>query len=142
MKCILIGASLWAGIVMAGNIDPKATLATIEKAIKDGELGENLAKRAQNTENIYVTEIKNPGVDYRFFTFSDYKAGYTIMIDKGQLVILCKAFGGGIARNFKIDNKSGHKVLHFEYDSGSGITRRQKAKYNLGSRRSLVSDEN
>lgn len=127
---------------MAGKIEPRASLSVIEKAIKDGELGENLAKRAQKTENLYLTELKDTGIDYRVFSFSDFKAGYTIMIDKNQLVILCKGFGGGIARNFKISNRTGHKVLYFEYEVGSGVSRRMKGQYNLGSRRSLVSDEN
>ncbi len=130
------------GIIVARKLEPDATLAMIEKAIKNGELGENLAKRAQKTENLYLTELKNTGIDYRVFSFSDFKAGYTAIIDKDQLVLLCKGFGGGIARNFKISNKTGHKVLYFEYDVGSGVNRRMKGQYDLGSCRTIVSDEN
>lgn len=124
---------------MSNPIDPKADLATIEKAIKDGELGENLAKRAQKTENLHLTELDNADTGYRFFSFSDFKASYTAMIDKDKLVLLCK---DGIAKNFKTTNKTGHKVLHFDYTSGSGITKRHKAQYNLGSRKSIISDDN
>lgn len=126
---------------MATTIDPKADLATIEKAIKNGHLGENLAKRAQKTENLYLTELKDTG-EYRVFSFSDYKSGYTAMIDKDKLVLLCKAFGGGVARNFKVSNRTGHKVLYFEYDSGSGVSKRQRGHYNLGCQKSLVNDDN
>lgn len=127
---------------MVNKIDPDADLATIEKAIKNGELGENLAKRAQKTENLNLKELKKTGIEYRIFTFFDTTAGYTAMIDKDRLVILCKGQGGGIAENFKISNKTGHKILSFEYKIGTGIPRRIKAQYNLGTRKSLVSDNN
>lgn len=141
MKLLCMSMFIFMGVAMGNKIDPKANLNTIEKAIKDGELGENLAKRARKTDNLYLTELKDTG-DYRVFSFYDFKAGYTAMIDKDQLVLLCKAFGGGVARNFQVSNRTGHKVLYFEYDSGSGVGRRHKGQYNLGSRKSLVSDDN
>mgnify|MGYP000876572420 CR=1 FL=1 len=140
-KFIYIMVLLVAGAVMAITIDPKADLAAIEKAIKSGYLGENLAKRAQKAESLYLTELKDTG-EYRVFSFSDFKAGYTAMIDKDTLVLLCKAVGGGTARNFKVSNRTGHKILYFEYDEGSGINRRKKAQYSLGTKKSLVTDEN
>ena len=126
---------------MGNEIDPKADLKTIEKAIKDGDLGENLAKRAQKAGDLHLTELNDTG-EYRVFSFSDFTAGYTAMIDRDRLVLLCKAFGGGVARNFKVSNRTGHKILYFEYDSGSGVSRRQKGQYSLGSRKSLVNDDN
>lgn len=125
--------------------DPKSDLTdlkSIEKAIKDGFLGENLAKRAQKTGDLQLVELANTGVDFRIFTFNDFKAGYTAMIEKDKLILLCKGIGGGIAQNFKISNKSGHKVLYFDYSVGSGFSRKFKGEYNLGSGKSLVSDNN
>ncbi len=117
-------------------------ISSFEKAIKDGFLGENLAKRAQKAKHLQTKEVKVPGMDYRIFTFSDSTAGYTAMIEKDKLVLLCKGVGGGFAENFKISNKSGHKILYFEYTVGSGVDRKKRGEYNLGSGKSLVSDNN
>ena len=127
---------------MAKSPDPYPDIASIEKAIKDGFLGENLAKRAQKTGNLNVQELENTGIDYRLFYFSDYTAGYTVMIEKDKLILLCKCWGSGPAEKFKISNKTGHKVLSFEYQIRSGISQRKQGKYNLGSGKSLVSDNN
>ncbi len=127
---------------MSDTLDNYPDIASIEKAIKNGEIGENLAKRAQKTGELYIREIKAPGIDYRLYTFDDYTGGYTIIVDKNKLVLLCKGFGGGYAKNLKISNKSGHKMLYFDFEIGSGITQKRHGKYNLGSGRSLVTDNN
>ena len=114
----------------------------LEKAIKNGELGENLAKRVQNFKQFKINIIRDSGIDYRLFTFNDQKSGYTILIDKDKLVLLCKGRSGGHANNFVISNKSGHKVLYFEYSTGLGSTQKIRGEYNLGSGKSLVSDNN
>lgn len=122
-----------------GNLND---IASIEKEIKNGILGENLAKRAQKAGDLQLKELTDSGIDYRVFTFSDFTAGYTVMIDKNKLILLCKGQGGGFAKNFKISNKSGHKILYFDYEVGRGITRKLKGQYNLGSGKSLVTDNN
>lgn len=116
---------------------------SIEKAIKNGELGENLAKRAQSFKNFSVKELKNLVLPYRLFAFEDGSGYYTILLEKNKLVILCKSFGrAGHAYNFSISNITGRKILYFDYQSGSRVAPTAHGQYNLGSGKSLVSDNN
>jgi len=106
---------------------------TIDSAIRSGELGKTFAERAAKVENLYVREIANTGIPYRVFTFSDYLAGYTIMVENNQLVLLCSGFGGGHAREFNIEKMQNKEVLTYKFDVGSGRSYELSGRYILGS---------
>ncbi|NLB54621.1 MAG: hypothetical protein GX811_02430 [Lentisphaerae bacterium] len=110
-------------------------ISTLEKAIKSGMLGDDFAIRARKTGNIYAQEIKNPGIPYKVFTFSDYQAGYTVLVEKNNLILLCAGFGGGTARDFVIRKENGREVLYYHFDVGSGVRHQLSGRYVLGSNR-------
>jgi len=109
--------------------------ASVEKAIKSGALGAEFAARANKTGNLYMREIENPGIPYKVFNFSDYQAGYSVMVENNHLVLLCAAFGGGAAKDFTIKNENGKDVLIYHFDAGSGVSRELSGQYVLGSGR-------
>ncbi len=112
---------------------PLNTIHDVEYAIKSGALGKEIADRAIKTENIYLTEIKKTGIPYKVYTFADYAAGYTVMVENNKLVLLGNGWGGGYAQDFKIRKIDGKSVLLYRYFIGSGISSEINCSYILGS---------
>jgi hypothetical protein len=98
-------------------------------------MGMDFAKRAKKTGNLYLHEVTNTGIPCRMFTFSDYQAGYTVMVEDNHLILLCAGFGGGSARDFVIKKENGKDVLSYRFDVGSGVSHELSGRYVLGSGR-------
>jgi hypothetical protein len=109
--------------------------SSIERAIKSGSLGSDFAQRAKKTGDLFVHEVVNPGIPYKVFTFSDYQAGYSVLVENNQLVLLCAGFGGGAARDFVIRKENGKNVLFYNFNVGSGVSHELSGHYVLGSGR-------
>jgi hypothetical protein len=109
------------------------TPAAVERAILAGGLGTEFAERAKKNGNLYLAEIANPGIPYQVFSFSDYQAGYTVLVENHRLVLLCAGFGGGCARDFVIRQENGKPILSYHFDIGSGISHEMSGRYLLGS---------
>lgn len=109
-------------------------VAAIDAAIRAGALGSEVAARARGVENLHIREITGEKIPFQLFSFSDYRSGYTLLVeDEKTLVLLCSAFGGGGARRFTVEEHDGRTVLFFLYYSGSGRTFEHRAKYVIGS---------
>jgi hypothetical protein len=133
-------ARLFILIMMVGCISKESSpsfdsVNSVERAIKSGELGADFAQRAKKTGNLYVNEVADPGIPYKVFTFSDFQAGYTVMVEDTHLVLLCAGFGGGSARDFIIKREKGKEVLSYHFDVGSGLRYELSGRYVLGSGR-------
>jgi hypothetical protein len=107
--------------------------SAVEAAIRAGELGPDFAERAGRTQTLYVRKIEGPGVPYDFYTFSDYRGGYTLIVDNRKLILICAGLGGGAAHDFIIERRNADKILKFKYEMGSGISRTIQGEYTLGS---------
>lgn len=109
------------------------TPASIEQAIKYGELGDDFAERAEISDNLNVQEIDISTIPFQVFTFSDYQAGYTLIVENDKLVLLCSGYGGGYAGGFQINEIDGKRTLTYKFNVGSGVTRELSGSYVLGS---------
>ncbi|MCD4846751.1 MAG: hypothetical protein K8R76_01010 [Candidatus Aegiribacteria sp.] len=109
------------------------TPASIEQAIKNGELGDDFAERAEISDNLNVQEIEISTIPFQVFTFSDYQAGYTLIVENDKLVLLCSGYGGGYAGGFQISEVDGRRTLTYKFNVGSGVTRELSGSYVLGS---------
>jgi hypothetical protein len=120
------------GCIMQRSPNPLTTTASIEAAIKDGALGEDFAERARKTGNLYVAELKDTGIPFPVFTFSDYQAGYSVLVEDDRLVLLCAGFGGGYAEDFAIREEGEKQVLTYTFSVGSGLSNTLSGQYILG----------
>jgi len=109
--------------------------SSIERAIKSGQVGSDFAERAKKTGDLHVHELLNPGIPYKVFTFSDYQAGYSVLVETNHLVLLCAGFGGGAAKDLVIKKEDGKEVLLYHFDVGSGVSHELSGRYVLGSGR-------
>lgn len=109
------------------------TPASIEQAIKNGELGDDFAERAEISDNLNVAETEISGMPFQVFTFSDYQAGYTLIIENDKPVLLCSGFGGGYARDFQINEIDEKRTLTYKFNVGSGVISELSGSYVLGS---------
>jgi hypothetical protein len=132
---VLIVLAMTAGCLEQGEPASLDNVSSVEKAIKSGGLGADFAMRAKKTGDLYIHEVANPGIPYKVFTFSDYQAGYTLMVEGNHLVLLCAGFGGGYAKAFVIKKENGKEVLSYRFDVGSGISYELTGRYILGSGR-------
>jgi hypothetical protein len=126
---ILLGS---AGCIMERAPGALTIVASIEAAIKAGTLGADFAERARKTDNLYVMELKDTGIPYPVFTFSDYQAGYSVLVEGDRLVLLCAGFGGGYAGNFAIREEGERQVLTYQFSVGSGMSYTRSGQYVLG----------
>lgn len=125
---LLIAACRSDGITVT-----KYTAASIEQAIKNGELGDDFAERAEISDNLNVQEIEISTIQFQVFSFSDFQAGYTLIVDNDKLVLLCSGYGGGYASDFQISEIDGKRTLIYKFNVGSGVTRELSGSYVLGS---------
>ena len=109
------------------------TSTSIDQAIRNGELGDDFAERAEISDNLNVQEIEISTIPFQVFTFSDYQAGYTLIVENDKLVLLCSGYGGGYARGFQISEVDGKRTLTYKFNVGSGVTRELSGSYVLGS---------
>ena len=109
------------------------TPASIEQAIKRGGLGDDFAERAEISDNLNVQEIEISTIPFQIFTFSDYQAGYTLIVENNKLVLLCSGYGGGYAGDFRISEIDGKRTLTYKFNVGSGVIRELSGSYVLGS---------
>lgn len=109
------------------------TAVSIEQAIKNGELGDDFAERAGISDNLNVQEIEISTIPFQIFTFSDYQAGYTLIVENNKLVLLCSGYGGGYAGDFQISEIDGKRTLTCKFNVGSGVTRELSGSYVPGS---------
>ncbi|MCX5970614.1 MAG: hypothetical protein NTV14_03805 [Coprothermobacterota bacterium] len=123
---------LVAGCITAPVPPPLASVESVEAAIKGGALGSEFAERARKTGNLYVLELKDTGIPYPVFTFSDYQAGYSVLVENDLLVLLCAGFGGGYAENFAIRKEGDRQVLTYQFTVGSGMSYTRSGQYILG----------
>jgi hypothetical protein len=119
--------------LVSGPEKPLSTERSVDLAIREGALGSEFAARVSRIENLYVSKIQKAGVPLDLYTFSDYKGGYTVLVEGTRLVLLCYGFGGGYAHNFQIIEEHGIKVLTYQYEIGSGISITYDGKYVLNS---------
>jgi hypothetical protein len=119
--------------LVSGQEKPLSTERSVDVAIREGALGSEFAARAGSVENLYVRKINEAGVPLDLYTFSDYRGGYTVLVEGTRLVLLCYGFGGGYAHNFRIIEEHGIKVLTYQYEIGSGISITYEGKYVLNS---------
>jgi len=126
---ILLGS---AGCIMEHAPGALTSVASIEVAIRAGVLGSDFAERARKTDNLYVMELKDTGIPFPVFTFSDYQAGYSILVEDDRLVLLCAGFGGGYAGNFAIREEGERQVLTYQFSVGSGMSYTRSGQYVLG----------
>ena len=129
---VLLVILLSAGCITAPVPPPMASVESVEAAIKDGALGSDFAARARKTGNLYITELKNTGIPYPVFTFSDHQAGYSVLVENDLLVLLCAGFGGGYAENFAIRKEGKGQVLTYQFSVGSGMSYTRSGQYVLG----------
>ena len=108
------------------------TPVSIEQAIKNGELGDDFAERAEISDNLNVQEIDISTIPLQVFTFSDYQAGYTLIVENDKLVLLCSGYGGGYAGDFQISEIDGKRTLTYRFNVGSGVIRELSGSYVLG----------
>lgn len=109
------------------------TPASIEQAIKNGELGDDFAERAEISDNLNAQEIETSTIPFQVFSFSDYQAGYTLIVENDKLVLLCSGYGGGYGRDFLISEIDGKRTLTYKFNVGSGVIRELSGSYVLGS---------
>jgi hypothetical protein len=133
MLIMILPAMLIAGCATEESPGRYDSTEDIERAIRDGELGEELAQRGTRVDDLYVREIANTDIPYKVFSFSDYKAGYSVLVYEGRLVLLCAGFGGGYARDMKLHSQDGKQVLTYKCDVGSGASHELSGQYVLGS---------
>jgi hypothetical protein len=129
---VLLVLLLGAGCIKATAPPPLTSVESVETAIKDGALGSDFAERARKTGNLYVLELKDTGIPYPVFTFSDYQAGYSVLVENDRLVLLCSGFGGGYAENFAIRKEGDRQVLTYQFTVGSGMSYTRSGQYVLG----------
>jgi hypothetical protein len=109
----------------------------VEDALLAGKIRPDLAasaqKRKQGGGNLYVREILGEPIPFQLFTF-DLAEGYTVVVEaKEKITVLCSAFGGGYASNFRLSKEGADTVLRYRYTSGSGFRFEHEAMYVLGS---------
>jgi hypothetical protein len=126
---VLLGS---AGCIMERPPGGLTSIASIEAAIKAGALGADFAQRARKTGNLYVMELKDTGIPFPVFTFSDYQAGYSILVEGDRLVLLCAGFGGGYAGDFAVREEGERQVLTYQFSVGSGLSYSRSGQYILG----------
>lgn len=124
---------LIAGCQSDDTTEIRHTPASVDHAIRTGELGDDFAERAEQSNNLNVEEIENSTLPFQFFTFSDYQAGYTLIVENDRLILLCSGFGGGYARDFQINEIDGKRTLTYKFNVGSGVIRELSGSYVLGS---------
>lgn len=122
---------LIAGCQSDNIIEIMYTPASIDHAIRTGELGDDFTERAEKSNNLNVEEIENSTLPFQFFTFSDYQAGYTLIVENDRLILLCSGFGGGYARDFQINEIDGKRTLTYKFNVGSGVIRELSGSYVL-----------
>ncbi len=133
LSFILIVLIFIAGCRSDDTTSTTYTPAYIEQAIKNGELGDDFAERAEISDNLNVQEIDISTIPFQVFTFSDYQAGYTLIVENDKLVLLCSGYGGGYATDFQINEIDGKRTLTYKFNVGSGIARELSGTYHLGS---------
>ena len=124
---------LIAGCQSDNNTEIMHSPASIDHAIRTGELGDDFVERAEKSNYLTVEEIENSTLPFQFFTFSDYQAGYTLIVENDKLILLCSGFGGGYARDFQINEIDGKRTLTYKFNVGSGVIRELSGSYVLGS---------
>ncbi len=129
---VLCFALMMAICVAEDGPAPLDNVSSVERAIKSGGLGADFEERARRAGNLYLREMTNTGIPYKVFTFSDHRAGYTVMVENNHLVLLCAGFGGGYARDFVIKRENGREVLFYRFDAGSGTSHGLSGHYVLG----------
>lgn len=132
LSIVLLVVLLSAGCIRAAAPPPLTSAESVEAAIKDGALGSEFAERARRTDNLYVLELKDTGIPYPVFTFSDFQAGYSVLVENDRLVLLCAGFGGGYAENFAIRKEGDRQVLTYQFNVGSGMSYTRSGQYVLG----------
>jgi len=91
-------------------------------SIEQGCVGELYADRLRKADNVYISMIDSGPLPYSLYHVYDETAGYTLLGDPTGYVVLCDAYGGGYARNFRRSDSSAESVWHYEFDIGSGLT--------------------
>lgn len=109
------------------------TAEQVAAMIGSGSLGQEFAERAQKTGDLHLREVSQARIPFQIFTFSDYKAGYSVLVESGCLILLCSGFGGGDAYDFQMADRDGKRVLTYKFHVGSGISRELSGEYVLGS---------
>jgi len=132
MSTVFLIILLSTSCAMNRSPNPLDNVESVEAAIKAGTLGSDFAERAIQTGNLYVLELENIGIPYPVFTFSDYQAGYTVLVENQHLVLLCSGFGGGYASNFVIQMENEEQVLTYQFNVGSGLSYTLSGRYVLG----------
>ena len=110
-----------------------ATAKAVETAIRSGLLGPDIAKEATQEGDLHLSEIESPGIPFKMYHFGTNSVGRTVMIENNRLILLCAAFGGGIAHNFAIRKDGEKEILSYNFDTGSGRLIIEKGEYILGS---------
>lgn len=134
MRTLLL-AVLAAAVVLSACARPGFRLETesdVAQAIQGGALGEELAARAVKTGELWLREQEDTGIPYRTFCYSDYRAGYTVLLEGDRLVLLCSGLGGGCAGAYRLRRIWRLGLLTYEFQVGSGISRTKHGRYVLG----------
>ena len=116
--------------------------ASVEKAIRSGELGFEIAVKANKEKNLHVRELSNTGIPYKVFTFSIDGNGYSVLVEGGNLIMLCSGIGGGEANEFVVTRLKKMTILTYHFTSGSGILYEHSGQYVIGSGKAQWDDLN
>jgi hypothetical protein len=136
MKTQIVAVWLLVCVAVFSADDPLEhySIADIETAVRSGKVGSEYAERAKKMQDLRVREIVRERIPYQLFTFSDFRGGYTLLVEaKDKFVVLCTAMGGGYAYNFTLAKEKDKEVLYYLYNSGSGRRFEHRAKYVIGS---------
>jgi hypothetical protein len=134
MKLLTIALFAFFSLAASAAELRRYTVADIEAAIRSGKVDADLAERAKKVEQLYVAETRGEKIPYQLFTFSDFRGGYTLLVEaEEKFVILCTSIGGGYADQFTMTKDAGRTTLHYRYTSGSGRLFEHRAKYVIGS---------
>ncbi len=105
----------------------------VASLIAAGALGPEFAERARKAGDLHVRDVSPTNIPFQVFAFSDYRAGYSVLVEGGRLVLLCSGFGGGDAFDLRMEDRDGRSVLTYKFHVGSGIQRKLSGEYVLGS---------
>jgi len=99
--------------------------------IRKGDLGKELAERANKTDNLWMQEVEQNVIDNQIFCGGN---GINLLVEDGKLILLCpRGWGAGPLFDLTVISNGKERVLKYSWTIGSGIQRTIQGQYLLGS---------
>jgi hypothetical protein len=78
------------------------TPAEASARVREGALGDELAKRAKLTDNLWMAEIKQSVTALQIFHYGDSGEGINFLVEDGKIILLCSGWGTGPVSDLKM----------------------------------------